>query len=363
MVDSKDASHDQGSPVRTPSESEESESRLTEPLDKKHSSPQPRPHGFLSSLQHDPEDTNDDRFKNVTYESVESYPLGYPSWAAVQNSDPTFRVYKRFGTLRNRVILYRQLELARLEEKLNELDKDDHQKHNHRIRSLRKDTEDKESKRMELIDQIDTKLKHYDDLLERELRSGLMQKPTKRNYRTLVNYLWNYAPIVRSEMNFLRHRDDFVLLTGQSESPLERTLDKLVCKVPIAWFRRLFSSEAQRDKIDKTTGEYIVLTSTEKVERLARVIASLLAVLLIGVPLFVLASTAFCDKVKVAVLLVALVLFPAAIQVAARPKNHDLFTSTAAYCAVLSTFLATSANLNNLGQSQMQIPGNTTIYH
>jgi hypothetical protein len=76
-----------------------------------------------------------------------------------------------------------------------------------------------------------------DELLERELRSGLMQKPTKRNFRSLVNHLWNRAPIVRSEMKFLKHRDDFVMLTGQSESPLERTLDRVICRVPFAWFR------------------------------------------------------------------------------------------------------------------------------
>jgi hypothetical protein len=92
---------------------------------------------------------------------VAYYPLGYPSWAAYQNSDPTFRVYKRFGTLRNRVLLYRQQELAKLEDQLNALDAEDNNKHNHRIRSLRRDTADVDSKRMELINQIDAKLKHY----------------------------------------------------------------------------------------------------------------------------------------------------------------------------------------------------------
>jgi len=293
---------------------------------------------------------------------VASYPLGYPSWAAYQNSDPTFRVYKRFGTLRNRVILYRQQELAKLEDQLNVLDIEDDEKHNHRIRSLRRDTADPDSKRMNLIDQIDSKLEHYDGLLERERQSGLMQKPRKRHYRSLVNYLWNRAPIVRSEMTFLKHRDDFVILTGQPESPLERTLDHLICISPFAWFRRLFSSEAQLNKIDKRVDEHTTLTSTEKIEQLARFIASILAIILIGIPLYVLASKSFCDRTKITVLLISLVLFPVAIQIAARPKNHDLFTATAAYCAVLSTFLATSTNFN-VGQPQNQNPNNVTFYH
>ncbi|KAF2681051.1 hypothetical protein K458DRAFT_85685 [Lentithecium fluviatile CBS 122367] len=319
---------------------------------------------IIPSFLRDPEDTPDGRFKeHITYENVSSYPLGYPSWAAYQNSDPTFRIYKRFGTLRNRVLLYRQQELAKLEERLNELDEEDDQDptRNHRIRSLRRDQADTESTRMAIINEIDAKLKHYDDLLERELRSGNLQKPTKRNYRSLVNYLWNRAPIVRSEMTFLKHRDDFVMLTEQCESPLERTLDHLICSVPFAWFKRLFSSEAQRNKIDKTKDSHTTLTSTERVEQLARFIASILAILLIGIPLYVLASGCFTDKTKITTLLVALVFFPVAIQIAARPKNHDLFTATAAYCAVLSAFLAASTNFN-FGQSQYQPVGNGTLW-
>jgi hypothetical protein len=88
-----------------------------------------------------------------------------------------------------------------------------------------------------------------DGLLERERRSGLMQKPRKQHYRSLVNYLWNRAPIVRSEMTFLKHRDDFVILTGQSESPLERTLDHLICIVPFAWFRVSQTRQKQNNPI------------------------------------------------------------------------------------------------------------------
>ncbi|KAF2174896.1 hypothetical protein K469DRAFT_704011 [Zopfia rhizophila CBS 207.26] len=372
MVELNDVIDDQESPMHTPSESAESTESTVSAYTTQKSNPDPtdgppekskRLFRLIPSFRHDPEDTPDGRFNDLTYESVASYPLGYPSWAAYQNSEPTFRIYKRFGTLRNRVILYRQQELAKLEEKLNELDAEDDKHHNRRIRSLRQDRADKESKRMELIDEIDSKLKHYDDLLERELRSGLMQKPTKRNYRSLVNYLFNRAPVVRSEqLNILKHRDDFILLTGQSESPLERTLDTLICRVPIKWFRRLFSSEAQLDKFDEAKDQHTILTSTEKIEQLARAIASLLAIFLIGVPLYVLASTNFSDRTKLTVLMVALFLFPIAIQIAARPKNHELFAATAAYCAVLSTFLATSGNFN-LGQTQFQATSDSTLSH
>jgi hypothetical protein len=190
---------------------------------------------------------------------VSSYPLGYPKWAAYQNSDPTFRVYKRFGTLRNRLLLHRQHELAKLEEDLNILDENDAKEKdtNGRIRSIKKDIGDSASRRSELMDTIDVKLKRYgkapniiciiteysvanralDELLERELRSSTMQTPTKRQFRSLVHFLWNRKPVVQSETKFLKHRDDFVLLNDQTESPLENLLDRIICSIPIASFR------------------------------------------------------------------------------------------------------------------------------
>jgi hypothetical protein len=76
-----------------------------------------------------------------------------------------------------------------------------------------------------------------DALLERELRSSRIQTPTKRQYRSLVNFLWNRKPVVKSETEFLKHRDDFVLLSDEPDSPLENLLDRIICSVPIAGLR------------------------------------------------------------------------------------------------------------------------------
>ena len=92
---------------------------------------------------------------------MEDYPLVYPRLAACINADVNFRVYRRFGTLRNRVILHRQQELAKLESQLNELDAEDSRNYKHRITSIRRDKEDPESRRQPLIDEIDRKIVHY----------------------------------------------------------------------------------------------------------------------------------------------------------------------------------------------------------
>lgn len=70
-------------------------------------------------------------------------------------------MFRRFGTLRNRLILYRQHELVVLEKELIKLDNADSETHAYRNQSIRKDKADEQSKREILIDEIDRKLKEY----------------------------------------------------------------------------------------------------------------------------------------------------------------------------------------------------------
>lgn len=100
---------------------------------------------------------------------VDSYPRGYPEFAAWANSDQNFTVYRRFGTLRSRLILHRQFELATLEKKLLELDKRDEQTNRYRITSLKDDRNDHKSARTVLIDDIDRRLEHYGELQSLQL--------------------------------------------------------------------------------------------------------------------------------------------------------------------------------------------------
>jgi hypothetical protein len=56
---------------------------------------------------------------------VEDHPRGYPRLAAFQESNCFWKIYRRFGFLRGRLLLDRQIELAQLEEMLHTIDKED----------------------------------------------------------------------------------------------------------------------------------------------------------------------------------------------------------------------------------------------
>jgi hypothetical protein len=56
---------------------------------------------------------------------LETYPDGYPKVACYLDSDDSFMVYRRFGLLHSRLLLHRQDELRRLENKLLAMDQQD----------------------------------------------------------------------------------------------------------------------------------------------------------------------------------------------------------------------------------------------
>ncbi|KAL8738108.1 MAG: hypothetical protein Q9181_001055 [Wetmoreana brouardii] len=55
--------------------------------------------------------------------SLDQYLVGYPKVAAYENTDPNFLIYRKFGWLHNRILMYLQDELVELEYKLEIIDK------------------------------------------------------------------------------------------------------------------------------------------------------------------------------------------------------------------------------------------------
>ena len=94
---------------------------------------------------------------------VDRYPLGYPSLAAFQNSDPNFAVYRRFGLLRKRLIVHRQAQLRELQLQLNMLDAIDHMSDCDLLSSINYEQKNGSSERPELLNKIQVCLKDYGD--------------------------------------------------------------------------------------------------------------------------------------------------------------------------------------------------------
>lgn len=102
----------------------------------------------------------------ANYATVEDHPRGYPRLAAFQETDDFFKIYRRFGFLRGRLLLDRQIELAQLEEKLHAIDKEDSERWDTSTMS-RNPTEGRTKVTSErfrdLMKEIDEKLVAYGD--------------------------------------------------------------------------------------------------------------------------------------------------------------------------------------------------------
>ena len=104
--------------------------------------------------------------KSVDNSEVDQYIVGYGKLAAVENCDPDFLIYRKFGWLRNCALLYLQDELVELEEDLKALDKFDFENDDRKLVSRRRNDGAKGLGRRELLANIREKLTEYGELAQ-----------------------------------------------------------------------------------------------------------------------------------------------------------------------------------------------------
>ena len=145
--------------------------------------------------------------------------------------------------------MYHQDELSVLEKGLLALDDDDNENRELALQSRQHDEEtddDPESSRKALMKKISDKLKEYgrlptkkaflqrpypkteknpprgrgspDDLVRRIQTYVSLEAPSTRNVTSFTNWFGNHKPLVQSESDFMKHRSDFVALSGPRES-------------------------------------------------------------------------------------------------------------------------------------------------
>lgn len=90
---------------------------------------------------------------------VNECPTGYPRLAAFLDSDENFMLYRRFGFLQARALLYKQDELRELEDKLDKMDQRDAKTKPKVLKS--RDKDDANGERKNLIGLITKEFKEY----------------------------------------------------------------------------------------------------------------------------------------------------------------------------------------------------------
>ncbi|KAF2827613.1 hypothetical protein CC86DRAFT_369704 [Ophiobolus disseminans] len=167
--------------------------------------------------QSDPIDVTETRTRDL-----ENTPNGFPRLAAFQSSDINFSLYRSFRYLHSRVLLDLQDEITSLEKQLDYMDEEDHEDDPARLQSRYVDIDravrdGRSPNRPEILRKIRAKLLDYDEILIKARQLESFQKPSERNYRSVRNYYHNNKPLMDSETDSIRTKDDIVSLRNGRE--------------------------------------------------------------------------------------------------------------------------------------------------
>ncbi|KAL8630262.1 hypothetical protein Q9189_004035 [Teloschistes chrysophthalmus] len=185
-----------------------------------------------------------------------------------------------------------------------------------------------EPSRGSLIEKIDTKLKQYDDLVRRIRSSAANPRPLERDYASLYHYIDNEKPLCREETNFVTHHDDFIALAEKQEGGwFDGVLEDMLGIFPRSITRRILSSPEERKK---TEDKYVQLYSPYRVDILARLILTIVSVVLLAAPTAILFLVPEHGWFKILLIMIFTLLFSAALSVFTKAKRHEMFAATAA---------------------------------
>ncbi|KAL9121411.1 MAG: hypothetical protein Q9187_002037 [Circinaria calcarea] len=232
-------------------------------------------------------------------QKVEECPEGYPRLAAFLSSEHNFSIYRGFTYLHARVLLGLQDQIAALERELDKKDQlDTNNGFGDRLYSRARDEiEDTDTRsRLKILNDIRSKLGEYDDFLVKARDMVSFHKPSGRDYGSKLFV----APELR-----------------------DKTLDKNM-------------HYYTRSRVDKLIG--LIITTIVFVLLILPVVAMY--------QLRAIKQTPQSTFSAVGVLIVFTLLFSATMSFVTKAQRHELFASSAAYCAVLVVFISNFGNLS-----------------
>ncbi|OCT49643.1 hypothetical protein CLCR_07483 [Cladophialophora carrionii] len=185
-----------------------------------HESPAPGDHGISDPEAREPKPQQEQWFGHMMARALGTGPSGWPRIAAFVDSDSTFRIYRRFGFLRTRLLLYHQDILAEMEAKLDWLDRDDARSPETQryLSSRREDDLRQGSPRRALFQDIESQLEIYDSLLKRSAQIYQLEEAPTKHRQAVVNHIWSDGTIKERDREYILHADDLVYLNADTEA-------------------------------------------------------------------------------------------------------------------------------------------------
>ncbi|KAF3941423.1 hypothetical protein ABW19_dt0207607 [Dactylella cylindrospora] len=260
---------------------------------------------------------------SLTYQ-IEDYPAGYPRLSALMAADESFQIFRRFSSLRMRLMLLKQDQISELEEKLREIDEND----SPIFLGCRR--EDRNEERLNLISRIETTLTSFDKLAKRSLEISQLNAADPRDVQSLRNWHAGDSCIERKEFEFLQHSRDLWCFSAPSDGVLA-WVERYICDRLLS-FARLGRSDISRD-------ERVHIFSRKYANLLARALITPLIVILLLAPVII-CNFINHSTIRLTIISLSTTLFLTILSLLTRGKMIELIVAGATYTTVLVVFIS-----------------------
>ena len=272
--------------------------------------------------------------------NLDDYPRGYPALGCYLDSDDAFMMYRRFGQLHARLLLHKQDRLRALEEELFYLDRADATTdEGRRCLKCREDDDGRDPppaprrSRAQLLDAIQAVLTEYGQILIQAQQLCAMNRPSRHDHRSVVNYVENEQPLLEGDRDFIYHAEDLVTIRGGRETAwLDAVVEKVLRWYPCRPIQYLFCSETTRRRSSNANIHYF---SRPRINFFVTLLITLLILVLLVVPIWLLFYLTVVrdgnstDTVCIGVLIVSTLLFSCVLSLFTRARRHEILAAAA----------------------------------
>ncbi|MCJ1396465.1 hypothetical protein MMC18_009355 [Xylographa bjoerkii] len=292
---------------------------------------------------------------------LQDFPRGFPKLACFLDSDDSFMVYRRFGTVYSRLLLHEQDEMRRVEATLNSMDKTDEYHGNAQylmspeLDAKRQSFPDEwpRQSRPQLMEQLKRKALDYAEFVLKAQQLKALGQPSTRDYRSVLHFMENDGgQTYDEEMSFIYEKEDLISLRpgreyARLDSIVERMLRLLRCRFTIF----LFLSKETKDKTDDLSIYYY---DRSRISTFVTFLITLAILVLLIIPIWLLYKCSITDTVAtspdtIGIITVSTLIFSAMLLAFTKAKRHEVLAVSAGYCAVLVVFLG---NVISYGMGQ-----------
>lgn len=185
---------------------------------------------------------------------TEDQPAGYPRFSAHVAGDETHQIYRRFSTLRTRLLLSKQDSLSVLETKLDKIDRAEKCK-----AFLGSKRRDRNQERHNVLFQIEGELAGYDELVERSARVFRYTQARRWDIEGLKKWVEGNGCIAKEESRYLGYGKDLFTFSSEDDplSRLERSVENALVPFLRSYYKKQLTENPSPDADVSTPSAFL----------------------------------------------------------------------------------------------------------